>query len=196
MAPTTPANAPDPRRIAAVLANDDMRILYASIVLGQPSTLSAATTKKALAALIASGLVHYGQVDVDGAGGRATVGDAGTSGAPRVVASAQVFRDLLAQHPPKIIATGVHRFLRDGRIDRYPSAAHERIELLRWVVGQALTTDEVLTERDVNERLARFADDVAALRRYLVDAELLERTASGSSYARVADADPGSGGTA
>ena len=55
---STRIDAPDARRIAAVLANDDMRTLYATIVLGQDSTLPAATAKKALAALLRSGLVQ------------------------------------------------------------------------------------------------------------------------------------------
>ena len=41
-------------------------------------------------------------------------------------------------------------------------------------------------ERQVNERLLNYADDVVLLRRYLVDFGLLERTASGSSYRRPA----------
>jgi len=38
---------------------------------------------------------------------------------------------------------------------------------------------------EVNLRLLRYSDDVAVLRRYLVDFELLERTADGTSYRRV-----------
>lgn len=53
-----------------------------------------------------------------------------------------------------------------------------------WVVERAFGAEEVLDESDTNERLARFTGDVAALRRYLVDAGLLERTRSGSEYAR------------
>ena len=43
------------------------------------------------------------------------------------------------------------------------------------------------TEAEVNDTLEPYATggDVAVLRRYLVDHELLERTRSGSEYARV-----------
>jgi hypothetical protein len=41
-----------------------------------------------------------------------------------------------------------------------------------------------MSEQETNERLAAFTDDVAALRRFLVDGGLLERTPSGSEYAR------------
>lgn len=44
---------------------------------------------------------------------------------------------------------------------------------------------DVLTEAELNERLVPFDEDVAALRRYLVDEGLLMRTRSGSSYSRI-----------
>lgn len=78
------------------------------------------------------------------------------------------------------------RFLgADGRIDRYPATASQRRTLLAWVTARAIAPDEVLTEAAVNERLAPFSDDVAALRRHLVDGGFIERTRSGSEYARV-----------
>jgi hypothetical protein len=87
---------------------------------------------------------------------------------------------------PPPTRTGVARFLdREGRIERYPIAGAERRMLLQWVIDRALPTDAVVDEAEVNTRLAPFTDDVALLRRQLVDHELLERTASGSHYARV-----------
>lgn len=91
---------------------------------------------------------------------------------------------------PRPAKGDITRFLdAAGRIDRYPAAAAERLDLLRWVADRAIGHGEVLTETQVNERLARYAPggDVAVLRRHLVDHALLERTASGSQYARVAD---------
>jgi hypothetical protein len=82
--------------------------------------------------------------------------------------------------------SGVDRFLRLDRIDRYPASAADRRELLAWIVGQAIQPGEDLTERQVNERLLSYTDDVVLLRRYLVDFGLLQRTASGSSYSRPA----------
>lgn len=85
--------------------------------------------------------------------------------------------------------TGPERFLdADGPIDRYPVRAAERRELLIWIAEHALRAGEVLDERALNERLARYADDVAALRRYLVDNDIVERTRSGSQYALVTPA--------
>lgn len=94
---------------------------------------------------------------------------------------------------PRILAAnrvapreGVDRFLVDGRIAQYPANPDARRELLTEVARRALRPDELLDERAINERLAAFSDDVAVLRRYLVDHELLERRADGSEYARVA----------
>ncbi len=158
------------RRIVGILANDDARSVYARIVLGEPVDEAATGLRerrlgRVLANLADSGLVE----DRDGT----------------LVATGDMFRAMLAAEPVQR-ATGVERFLRDGRIDQYPASASERRELLEWVASEAFTAGEELSEPEVNARLERFADDVAVLRRYLVDHELLERTASGSTYAPVA----------
>ena len=162
----------DPRRIAAILANPDLRIAYAEIVLAQTgspaaSRLSPARRKKALESLLRSTLIEH-------------------SDNGELVATDQAFREILARYPTPTVATGVDRFLRDGKIDRYPSAATERYELLSWIARQTLRVGEVVSEKDLNARLIGFSDDYAVLRRYLVDFSLLERTNSGSSYSRVA----------
>ncbi|HEV7950201.1 MAG TPA: DUF2087 domain-containing protein [Glaciihabitans sp.] len=166
--PTLSATPVDPRRIAAILANSDMRVAYAEVIMrGADATALNPTTRKQArvrAALLDSGLIE----EVDGVLG----------------ATDTVFRNILAQQPAKEVATGVDRFMRDGKIDRYPASSAERRELLEWIVQQAIAEGEVLSEQEINDRLAAFTEDFAVLRRYLVDFELLERTASGSSYAR------------
>lgn len=119
------------------------------------------------------------------------------NGASAAVARATGFRpgmtdehgDIVWERPaPRPRAVGPERFLTaDGRIDRYPVRDAERREVLRWVADRALPPGVIWTENEINELLAPFAPagDVAVLRRYLVDAELLERTRSGSQYARV-----------
>lgn len=158
------------RRIVGILANDEARAVYARIVLGEPVTEDSTGLRerrlgRVLANLVDSGLVR--------------------EHAGALVASGDMFRSMLAAEPVQR-ATGVERFLRDGRIEQYPASAGERRELLQWVVGEAFVPGDELTEGAVNERLERFTDDVAVLRRYLVDHELLERTPSGSTYAPVA----------
>ncbi|OFI37767.1 hypothetical protein BIU82_07840 [Arthrobacter sp. SW1] len=80
-------------------------------------------------------------------------------------------------------SSGVERFLRkDGRIDRYPRKQDARRLLLEWVAGKVLKHGERLDERSFNERLSEYSDDYVMLRRYLVDAQLVERTPDGSAY--------------
>lgn len=160
-------SAPEWRPILAAFANDDTRSAYARIVLGETvdgalSGLSPSRRRHVLGMLTGAGLVDAdAQVDTT------------------------VFARVLAAHArPKV--EGVDRFLRsDGRIDRYPSNHRERGALLRHVAERALRQGEVLDEKELGERLSAFTDDVAVLRRYLVDHDLLERTRSGSEYARV-----------
>jgi hypothetical protein len=160
----------DPRRLAAVLADPEMRAAYARVVLGSPlddalAHLSPARRRKASAALVGSGLV--------------TVAADGTTTAPDAV-----FRAILAQQPATPPAQGVERFLRDGRIAQWPASPGDLEALLRHVVAQVLDTHEVLDEKALTERLLRLTDDHALLRRHLVDAGLVLRTRSGSEYAR------------
>jgi hypothetical protein len=154
----------------AALANRDARTAYAQIVLGAalddvlPGVKEQRRTR-AINVLLEAGLVvRTGSGDVE--------------------ASEAVFQDLLSQQPRRQPKTGVDRFLRLGRIDRYPANAADRRELLAWIAGEAIRPGEDLTERQVNERLLSYTDDVVLLRRYLVDFGLLERTDSGSSYSR------------
>jgi hypothetical protein len=158
-------SGPHWRRVMAALANDDARAAYAQIVLGVEvlSDANDQRRKRAVAALIDSGLVE-----------RNAAGDFEAYGS--------IFRDLLTQQPRRQAQTGLDRFMRLGRIERYPANVAERRELLAWIVSEAIKPGETLTERQVNERLLSYTDDVVLLRRYLVDFGLLSRTPSGSSY--------------
>ena len=101
----------------------------------------------------------------------------------------QRFRELLEEQPaPR--ATGVDRFLDGERIRQWPARPDDRLALMRWVASRALAVGEVVDERAMNERLARFSDDTAVLRRYLVDHGLVERRVDGSEYAVVSDPHP------
>lgn len=73
----------------------------------------------------------------------------------------------------------------EDTIDRYPRRQDDRRMLLQWIAERTFTTDDELTESDVNGMLYRYSDDVAVLRRYLVDAGLLERFPDGTGYRRV-----------
>jgi hypothetical protein len=163
-------SGPHWRRVVAVLANTDARTAYAQIVLGaKPAEvlpdLKEQRRNRALAALLESGLVELHAAD-------------------KFDAPESIFRDLLTQFPRRQAQTGLARFMRLGKIERYPANTGERRELLAWIIREAIEPGELLTERQVNERLLSYTDDVVLLRRYMVDFGLLQRTPSGSSYSR------------
>lgn len=94
------------------------------------------------------------------------------------------FADVLATGAPTPRPTGVDRYLGgNGRVTNYPSRAADLAELLGVLADRAFSVGEVLDEREVNDRLAALTEDVALLRRHLVDHGILERTRSGSAYA-------------
>ena len=146
------------RRIVAALDNGYRRSVYSEVVLGIQGTPNA-KRDRAIAALRDAGLVD-------------------DSGA----AIPDIFARLLAEHPP-VTRTGVDRWLRDGAIDSWPAKAEQRRELLEWAAVR-IEPERDLTEAEINEQLATVTRDVATLRRYLVDAALLERTTDGTSYRR------------
>ena len=65
-------------------------------------------------------------------------------------------------------------FVVDGRITQVPTAAGKRQLLLDWLV-QDFEPGKRYSEQMVNLILGRRHHDTAALRRYLVDAGLLDR---------------------
>lgn len=78
------------------------------------------------------------------------------------------------------------RWLEQGRIRVYPRRPADRLALLTYVVERLLDDEERLAEPALNERMQRFTDDPATLRRYLVDHRLLARSDDGSDYRRAA----------
>lgn len=170
MAAGTRYGGPHWRRVVATLANSDARTAYAQIVLGALPEDVLAGLKGQRRNRVIDGLVESGLVERNAAG--------------ELVAPEAIFRDLLAGQPRRQAQTGVSRFLRLGRIETYPANRADRRELLAWIANDSIHPGEDLTEKQVNERLLSYTEDVVLLRRYLVDFGLLERTASGSSYAR------------
>lgn len=151
----------DWRTVVAMLANPDTRRTLARVIVESEDALSSHQAQRGLARLTEAGLVKDGAVD------------------------ASALRTLLAENarPQK---AGPDRFLTPaGRLIAMPSRPGDRLELLRLIAGRVLQPGEVVTERQLGERLAAFDDDVATLRRLLVEAELLERTPTGTEYALV-----------
>jgi len=75
----------------------------------------------------------------------------------------------------------LRRYVRDGRISVIPSKRAARLLLLDQV-AQAFEPGQRYSELAVNEILKSLYDDHAALRRYLVDEELLSRTPGGTYW--------------
>jgi hypothetical protein len=155
------------RGLIALLLNEKTRLAFAEVVLEEAERkgkrLSDAERSKARAALVDAGVL------------------AGAEPAPGV--SREYLQRFLRRPGRGADGVGIERFLRkDGRIDRYPANQEQRRVLLAWIAGQVVAPGEVLEEPTFNARLVEYADDHVMLRRYLVDAGLVERTPDGSSY--------------
>ena len=85
---------------------------------------------------------------------------------------------------PAFEARVLRAFIRQGRLLSLPARERKRRVVLRYLLDEVFPDLEPVDERDVNMRLALWHSDVAALRRYLVDAGLVERT--GMVYRRAA----------
>ena len=68
----------------------------------------------------------------------------------------------------------LRNYLVDGRLTHIPAARWKRLVVLDFLAGQ-FEPGRVYPEAQVNYTLGRFHVDYAALRRYLVEEELLER---------------------
>lgn len=153
------------RPLIAIFANPETRRVAVRIMSGETlesSTegLSPSRRKRVSTAIVRSGLVHSDRQTFD----------------------PDVFREIL-ESAPVAKREGLERFVDGRRIRQYPANLEERGELLAWVARGAFQGEEVLTEREVNDRLLPYSDDVAVLRRYLVDYELVERRSDGTEYA-------------
>lgn len=74
-----------------------------------------------------------------------------------------------------------------GRLVAIPRPGKLRQALLDYLAGW-FEPGRLYTEGEVREKLAQVHDDHAALRRYLVDEGLLQRSNDGSAYGRPAEA--------
>jgi hypothetical protein len=73
-------------------------------------------------------------------------------------------------------------YLRDGRIEAIPAKRSRRVLLLAEV-AQVFEPGVRYSERQVNDVLRALHPDYAALRRYLVDEQLMDR--AGGEYWRI-----------
>lgn len=85
----------------------------------------------------------------------------------------------------------VRAFLRDGRLVSIPARPGRRDLLLSVILDRCFPEDRDYVEKEVNMRLALLHPDVASLRRYLVDARLMTRSAGIYRRARPVETAPG-----
>lgn len=164
-------------RLAGALAEEKRLAVFAAIVLGarnEDEVAAAAGLKTDQLRPSLSRLVSAGLVESTSSG---------------FVARSDRLRDAVAairrterEAAPTALSLGaspeqaavLDRFLVDGRLGSIPVRGRRRTLVLDFLAGR-FAPGRRYTEREVNEILGRLHDDVASLRRLLVDEEFLSR---------------------
>jgi hypothetical protein len=165
--------------LVGLLAEDERLQAVAALVLGagtvdevaEATGLDARRTASALERLAAGGLVV---ADEHGKGFRlaADLFKTAAQEAARRRSAAEPGDDFDGAAPA---AAGVLRnFVSGGRLRQIPANRSKRLVVLDWLAGR-FEPGKTYPERDVNLLLGQAHADVAALRRYLVDEQFLER---------------------
>jgi len=76
---------------------------------------------------------------------------------------------------PAFDARVLRAFVSDGRLTSIPAQEKKRVVVLRYLAETVFEPDREYAEKEVNQRLAVLNEDVASLRRYLVDLHFMER---------------------
>ncbi len=164
-----------PGAILGLLADDNRLRCLSAVVLGaateadvvRSAGLGPRAVRRALDRLTAGGLVSDagGHLEVD---------------ASRFAAAARVAGRMRPEITPEVIgatpeqAAAIRGFFDDGRLVSIPVPRGKRLVVLD-LLAQQFEPGRVYAETEVNALLSRFHPDYAALRRYLVDEEFLER---------------------
>ena len=162
--------------LVGLLAEESRLKVVAAVALGAATegeiaaaaALPPKTVRKALDRLARGGIVEAG-----GDGRLRVATERFKEAAQRVAAERPQSR------PEELGATAdqaqvVRNYLVDGRLTHIPAARSKRLVVLDFLAGQ-FEPGRVYPEDQVNYTLGRFHPDYAALRRYLVEEELLER---------------------
>ncbi|HEX2118125.1 MAG TPA: DUF2087 domain-containing protein [Acidimicrobiales bacterium] len=165
-----------PEAVVGLLAEESRLKVVAAIALGatdEPQIvartgLAAKTVRKGLDRLIRGGLVE------------ATPGGGLRVATERIKEAAQrAAAERPQPRPEELGATAdqaqvLRNYLVDGRLSHIPATRSKRLVVLDFLAGQ-FEPGRTYPEEQVNYVLGRFHVDYAALRRYLVEEELLER---------------------
>jgi hypothetical protein len=171
----------DAERILGLLAEPERMRVAAALVLGysriaditRVSGVPARAVNGAIARLVAGGLVVEDPVT----GYRFALEELKV--AARSAADARPEQDDI--DAPAHSARVLRAFFREGRLTSIPSAHSKRLVVLDYL-SQAFEPGRRYKEQQVNEILAGVHEDVAALRRYMVDEGFMNR--SGGIYWR------------
>ncbi|GLY67283.1 hypothetical protein Atai01_39020 [Amycolatopsis taiwanensis] len=161
----TVADMASPQALVSALADPERLLLFARICT-TPAGLPAADDPhlaKLAKRLIAAGLVTFSD--------------------DRYHVVPEAFREALAKTP----VDPLEALFRHGRLVAIPRPGKLRQALLTHLAGK-FEPGRLYTECEVREKLAPVHDDHAALRRYLVDEGLLQRSKDGSTYGRPTEA--------
>jgi hypothetical protein len=171
------APVPDAATIVGLLADDDRRRVFAALVLGG-STLdevraaTGLTSRRAATAL--ARLVSGDLVVRSDRGDHVLLGEAFRLAAV-AAAPARPGPDP-TNDMPEDDARILRRYFRGGRLTQIPSQLSRRRVVLDRL-AQEFDVGSRYSERQVNAILRRFHEDVASLRRFLVDEGFLDRAA-------------------
>lgn len=165
---------PDAAAIVGQLADDDRRRVLAALILDARSLdavvertgLSAAAAGKALGRLVDAGLVVQGSE-----GGLHLLTEIFRDAARSALA-----RPVSNEHDDASpeVAKVMRAYVNEGRLQQIPTSRAKRTVILDWL-AQSFEPGTRYTEKMVNLMLGQRHADTAALRRYLVDEEYLDR---------------------
>jgi hypothetical protein len=170
------APVPDAGTIAGLLADDDRRRVFAALVLGGSTLdevraatgLTARRAASAIARLVDGDLVVRGD-----RGAYLLLGEAFRLAA--MAASERPGPDP-TDDVPDDDARILRRYFRGGRLTQIPAQRARKLVILDRL-AQEFDVGSRYSERQVNAILRRFHEDVASLRRFLVDEGFLDRAA-------------------
>jgi hypothetical protein len=162
----------EPATLVGLLANEQRLRVFAAVALGARtvdeiaarSGLDATEVQAGLPRLVGAGLVTQAdglEVSLD---------------ALRAAALVRPERERGAADAPPDEQRVLRNFVVDGRLVRLP-ARHAQKQVVLGYVARRFDESRSYEEGEVNELLRDLHDDTASLRRYLVDAGLLEREA-------------------
>jgi hypothetical protein len=166
--------ATEAERLLGLIADPDRLRVFSALALGaagsadvrQMTGLDSKTVEKSLARLIAGDLV------VREEDGSTRLRTEELLGVVRDAAKKREVEENL--DAPESVAFILRRFFRGGRLTQMPMQRSKRLIVLDYL-AQAFEPGRRYTEQEVNQILVRCHDDVATLRRYLVDEDFLDR---------------------